>query len=120
MLGDRLKEIREERKVTQEEMATFLGIKRQSYSNYERNASIPDAITLGKIADYLDTSCDYLLGKYDDKKSITAIKEAAMLRKVFIESGIIKDGEDLTPEQLNNVIRKLGLVIAILKDEFGQ
>ena len=120
MLGEKLKELREEKNITQEEMAAFLGIKRQTYSSYERNVSIPDAITLGNIADYLDVTADYLLGRYDSKKSISAIEEAKMLRKKFIEHGIIKNGEDLTPDQLDKIIDKLGLVITAIKNEFDK
>lgn len=63
MLGDRLKLVREELKLTQNTVAQFLNVKRQTYSAYERNKSIPDAITLSKLATYYRVSTDFLLSQ---------------------------------------------------------
>ena len=59
MLGLRLTKIRKEKKITQEEISTFLGVKRQTYSAYERGVSVPDSLTLKKLADYFGVSTDY-------------------------------------------------------------
>ena len=42
MLGNRLKELRTSKKMTQDDMANLLNIKRQTYSAYERGISFPD------------------------------------------------------------------------------
>ena len=59
MLGLRLKKVRKEKKITQEEIAGFLDVKRQTYSAYERGVSVPDSLTLKKLADYFEVSTDY-------------------------------------------------------------
>jgi len=59
MLGDRLKKIRKSKKITQDEIAGFLGVKRQTYSAYERGVSVPDSLTLKKLADYFEVSTDF-------------------------------------------------------------
>lgn len=61
ILGVKLKEVREARGLTQDDVANYLNVKRQTYSAYERNKSIPDALTLNKIAELLNVSNDYLL-----------------------------------------------------------
>ncbi len=61
MLGERLKEIRELKKLTQNDVANYLKIKRQTYSAYERNKSLPDANTLSLLATYFAVTADYLL-----------------------------------------------------------
>lgn len=61
MLGERLKEIRELRNLTQNDVANYLKIKRQTYSAYERNKSLPDANTLCLLATYFAVTADYLL-----------------------------------------------------------
>jgi len=63
MVGDILKSIREENNFTQDDIASILNIKRQTYSSYERNKSLPDINTLSKLADYYNISTDYLLGR---------------------------------------------------------
>lgn len=58
MLAKRLREIRKERGLRQEEVANFLGVKRQTYSAYERAVSVLDSLTLKKLADFFDVTID--------------------------------------------------------------
>lgn len=62
-LGERLKDLREKRKLLQKEVANELGIKAQTYSRYENNLRAPDIPTLIKLADYYNVTTDYLLGR---------------------------------------------------------
>jgi transcriptional regulator with XRE-family HTH domain len=62
MLSDRIKALRTERKLTQKDIADFLGISRQAYTKYENDQTEPDNKTLGKLAEYFDVTTDYLLG----------------------------------------------------------
>lgn len=60
------KRLREERKnsgLTQEQMAKLLGIRQPSYIRYENGSGEPSLETLVKIADVLEVSLDYLLGR---------------------------------------------------------
>lgn len=63
MIGERLKKLRKERKLTQEEIALKLGIIRSTYSNYESDKREPDFDTANIMADFFEVSVDYLLGK---------------------------------------------------------
>ena len=62
-LGEKIKYLREEKGVTQQTMADTLNINRVTVTGYEVGRRIPDVFTLKKIADYLDTTIDYLLEK---------------------------------------------------------
>lgn len=62
MLPEKLREIRKKKKITQDEVAEYLGILRQSYSAYERGISVPDAKQLKRLADYFGVSMDYFFG----------------------------------------------------------
>lgn len=62
MLQESLRKIRKERKITQDEVAAFLGVMRQTYSAYERGVSVPDSLTLKKLADYFEVATDYFFG----------------------------------------------------------
>jgi transcriptional regulator with XRE-family HTH domain len=59
----KLKELRISKKVSQDEVATYLGITQQAYANYERGARNPDPETLSKLADYFSVTTDYILGR---------------------------------------------------------
>lgn len=63
MIGDVLKKLRLERKLTSEELCNKIGIKGGSYRNYERNDRKPDYDTLVKLADFYGVTTDYLLGR---------------------------------------------------------
>lgn len=71
---DRLKEIREDKDLKQSEIANVLGIKQQQYSEYEIGKRLIPINYLSKLADFYDTSIDYLLQRTDErtpyKKSI--------------------------------------------------
>jgi len=61
-LGMRLKKLRSEKGVTQEEMGKDLNIAKSTISQYENNVNTPDAEMLKKLATYFNTSVDFILG----------------------------------------------------------
>lgn len=65
-LGEKLKQLREQRGWTQTQAAEKLGISSQVVSNYERDYRSPDKDTLSKIAITYNKSIDWLLGVTDD------------------------------------------------------
>ena len=64
----RLKEIREDKDLNQSDIAKALGIKQQQYSEYEIGKRLIPINYLSDLADYYDTSIDYLLTKTDERK----------------------------------------------------
>lgn len=60
--GNRIKTIREERGFKQGQLADYIGISRQSMSNYESGKSSPDVTVVVKLAEAFDCTTDYLLG----------------------------------------------------------
>ena len=71
MLSEVLKRLRFESDCSQQDLADVLGVKRQTYSAYERDLSVPDANTLLKIAEYFDVSLDYLLERTEIREIAT-------------------------------------------------
>ncbi len=67
MLQDRLRKLRVEKDITQQDMADFLGITRPAYTAYESGRRQPDNESLSKLADFFNVSVDYLLGRTDIK-----------------------------------------------------
>lgn len=66
---DRIKELRKEAKLTQAQMAEYLGISQQGYALYESGKRKIDFETLLKLGEYFDVSVDYLL---KDEPSVQA------------------------------------------------
>ena len=66
----RLKQLRTEKGVSQQTIADYLGITRQSYTNYELGNREADYVTLTKLANYFETTVDYLIGNTDKKNPL--------------------------------------------------
>ena len=65
---ERLRGLREDRDLTQVDMAEILQVHQTTYSDYEREiVNIPLA-TLKKLAIFFDTSVDYLLDLTNERK----------------------------------------------------
>ena len=60
---ERLRIVREQRNLSQKDVAKYLGITSQAYGYYERGERNPGADNLRKLANYFDVSVDYLLGR---------------------------------------------------------
>lgn len=77
MFAKRLKELRLKKKLSQQNMADFLGITRQGYAKYERTDSTgsqPDLETLNKLANFFGVSIDYLV-KGENNSAKTELTE---------------------------------------------
>ncbi len=61
----RLVALRKEKGVSQYDLAAALSLSRSTYSGYETEGKQPDYECLVRLASYLDTSTDYLLGCSD-------------------------------------------------------
>jgi transcriptional regulator with XRE-family HTH domain len=69
---------RKEKKVTQDDLAKFLGVSKASVSKWETGNSYPDIVLLPKLAAYFNISLDELMG-YDPQMTIEDI------RKLYVE-----------------------------------
>lgn len=61
----RIRNLREDKDMTQSQMGAILSCSQRVYSNYERGDIDIPTVTLCKIADFHGVSVDYLLGRTD-------------------------------------------------------
>lgn len=88
----RLKELRSNKKMSQKELADFLGMKRENISNYERGTvtKIPSDV-LEKLSSLFGVSVDYLLGREDFERKLGAHGE---LLAAHIDDGVSEEDMD--------------------------
>ena len=67
MYFQRIRDLREDRDLTQREVAEFLGIQQTVYSRYERGFQTIPVEHLIKLADFYHVSTDYMLGRTNNK-----------------------------------------------------
>lgn len=65
--GDRLRELRIEKKLTQEELAKKFNTGKASISHYESNRRLPNANNINLFAEFFNVSIDYIMGKSEVK-----------------------------------------------------
>lgn len=83
---ERLKQLRVEAKLTQQQMAEAFNIKQPTYAQWETGRTKPKGETLEKFADFFNVSTDYLLGKTQPKKELSVFPER--LRQLRAESNL--------------------------------
>ena len=65
--GNRLKELRREKRWKQKEMADFLGCSDRNYQKMEYGEINVPGLTLIKLADFFEVSLDYLVGRSEER-----------------------------------------------------
>ncbi len=70
MKFQRIQDLRIDSDLSQRQISEILHISQRSYSHYETGTrGIPIELLI-RIADYYDTTIDYLVGRTDDRKSL--------------------------------------------------
>lgn len=69
-----IKKLREKKKVSQWTLSAYLEVSQETISAYENNKALPSAKTLLKLADYFDTSVDYILARTKIDLSVDELK----------------------------------------------
>lgn len=68
MIYTRIRDLRDDRDLKQKEIAKILMIKQTTYSKYELGKINVPIDALIKIADFYNTSIDYLVGRTDNPR----------------------------------------------------
>lgn len=98
--GERLRKLRRDANVTQNELAEYLEIKGAAVGKYEthRNA-YPNIKTLLKIADYFKVTTDYLLRGVQIEENVIKNNNAVAQANVQTNNGdIVVNGHSFSPE----------------------
>ena len=64
---DRIRELREDNDLTQQEVANIIQTTQQVYSRYEKGVNEIPIRHIIALARYYNVSCDYILGENDNK-----------------------------------------------------
>ena len=102
--GERIRALRKQRNLNQEQLAELASLNRVTVAKYESGRVEPGAQALARIADALEVSVDVLLGRSDE---IPEPSNNPKTREAMLVSGAM----DLLPkesrEQILNVVRAM-------------
>lgn len=103
MIGARIKLLREELGLKQEELAKALSVSPSAIGMYERNLREPNNELTLKIADYFNVTVDYLLGKSE-------IRNPEELKKVRFANAGGLNTEGLDEEDMLELQRQIDYI----------
>lgn len=102
-----LKELRQQRNLSQQDLATHLHVSQQSIYKYEHGLSTPDLEVLSAMADLFNCSIDYLVGYSLVPHKIEPVTETSLNEN---ELHVIKRYRTLSPSNkklVTNLIEEL-------------
>lgn len=99
--SDNIIRLRHEKKITQEQLAAFMGVTKASVSKWETKQNLPDILLLPKLASFFDVTIDSLLG-YEPQLS----KE--QIQKIYqdLSASIAEKSFDEVMKQSNLLVKK--------------
>lgn len=93
-LSERIKQLREEKRLSQSELAEILGISKQTVSNYETGARKPGLKLAVKYADVFGLTVDCILGLSDKPEKATMPKGSKLPERAEEITVQIKEFKD--------------------------
>lgn len=106
--GLRLQELRKLKGLSQTVASSAIGVSYSQYGRYELKGAKPPANVLQKMAEYFDTTVDFLLYGTTDEKASNSLKDTELLNH-------FKEVEKMPIDEKNTVIRFLGAFVRDFK-----
>lgn len=104
ILGIRLRERRNLKGITQEELGRYIGVQKAAVQKYESGQRQPPAKTLSSICDILECTSDYLIGRADNPNGVCYQYEDNDLGLISME---YPEKYNVTKEELKLFIEEL-------------
>lgn len=106
MFKKRLRELRLDRQMSQQELAESLGVSRGAIGMYEQGKREPDSTILQRIADFFGVTVDYLLGRSNYRAPWEKGGKADIDLEEFVrnQSNIKLMGDPLSEETKEDVL----------------
>ena len=121
-IGDNLKQLRQQKGLTQEQLADVFGVSAQAVSRWENNTSYPDITLLPGLAIFYNTSVDAIVGMDDIRKEETLCRIHSEINDLVISSladkavSLIRDSLKIYPND-SGLLMSLGETLAHRRDD---
>ena len=103
-IGERILTLRQEKEISQQDLAQALGISRQAISKWENDQTSPDTINLIRLCDILDTEVEYLAtGKKPVYTYPVVVDKVKTVEKIVEVEKIVNVPETITVERIVKV-----------------
>lgn len=108
-LGSKLKKARENKRLTQQQVADKLGVSNGAISGYERGYRDPDTDTLKSLADLYEVSLDWLNGRDEKEGEYTLPEEVVskVIREAEAHYGVSLRDDPVVESAVRDLINNL-------------
>ena len=108
MFGLRLRALRNEKKLTQDELGKLLNVSGKTIGTWERDSRQPNIEAINKLASIFDVTTDYLLGNSNEKQPQKyydlSDKEKKLMEGIETGNNLNFYGEPATKEQKDRIL----------------
>jgi len=118
MVGKRIKQLRQEHKMTQQDFASLLNLNGSAISLYENGKRMPEYDIIIKIANHFNVTVDWLLGRIEERDLVKLEKD--YIPKELLNVGVeyLKlakemENKSIPPEDIRKIISAIN---ALKKD----
>ena len=103
---DRLKELRNRKKISQNELSKTIGVHVTNISRYERGENKPTTEVLSKLANALDTTTDFLMNGSTDEVATSNLSDKEMLSLFKKVTNLSKERQEVVKELIEAFVFK--------------
>ena len=79
MIGDRIRELRNQKRMSQTELSKMLHVSQQTVTKWETGKAEPSSSTVNGLANFFNVSADYLLGRDSDTENVDIKNDPVVL-----------------------------------------
>lgn len=103
MIGERIKELRKSKKMSQSELGKFIGVSQTTVTAWENGRAEPSSSYVAKLATFFNVSTDYLLGRDTKEDDLKTADKNVQLIAAHIDDGT-------TPEEMNDILTYIDFI----------
>lgn len=116
VIAQNIQNLLDKHKVSISELSAYLGISRQTLTNYLKTTSTIDSVQLVKIANYFDVPAEYLLHNHSDGK-FTMLFRSALHYEAAVEE--VEDRIENYLQEYASLARRVGKKISFLPEQYN-
>ncbi|WP_027826369.1 helix-turn-helix domain-containing protein [Ligilactobacillus saerimneri] len=106
MIGQRIRDLRKQKKMSQSELAKIIGVTQTTITAWETGKAEPASSAVANLADYFGVTTDYLLGRPEEKKE----KDSNSVDLADMDALLTYQGKqipDQDRELINDLLKRL-------------
>lgn len=94
-MANRIKQLREENRMTQVRLSIELEVSQETVSAYEKEKHYPSFAQLCKMSELFHVSIDYLMGLSDIRTPVKIIEDETLSRLIAVGKALTKEQAEL-------------------------